>query len=104
MITETTGYVALRGLLGCPESPDEEKARLRHCGREPERISLGISFVPMMVPDVSAFFPPWKPIDEVGSELRGDSCQLLPTDCDSEVPWVIICAASDRPCVLVSAA
>jgi hypothetical protein len=25
MITEA-GYVALRGLLGCPESPDEEKA------------------------------------------------------------------------------
>jgi hypothetical protein len=35
MITEA-GYVALRGLLGCPESPDEQKARLSHCVREPE--------------------------------------------------------------------
>jgi hypothetical protein len=30
MITEA-GYVALRVLLGCPESPDEEKARVSHC-------------------------------------------------------------------------
>ena len=44
MITET-GYVALRALLGCPESPGEEKARLRHCGREPEPISLIITSV-----------------------------------------------------------
>jgi hypothetical protein len=42
MITET-GYVALRDLLGCPESPDEEKARLRYCVREPEPISLIIT-------------------------------------------------------------
>ena len=42
MITET-GYVALRGLLGCPESPDEEKARLSQCVREPEPISLVIT-------------------------------------------------------------
>jgi hypothetical protein len=44
MITET-GYVALRGLLGCPESPDKEKARVSHCIREPEPISLIITSV-----------------------------------------------------------
>jgi hypothetical protein len=42
MITET-GYVALRGLLGCPESPDEEKARLSRSVRETEPISLVIA-------------------------------------------------------------
>ena len=41
MITES-GYVALRGLLGCPESPEEEKARLSQL-REPEPISLVIT-------------------------------------------------------------
>ena len=39
------GYVALRGLLGCPESPEEEKARLPHCAREPEPISLVVTSV-----------------------------------------------------------
>jgi hypothetical protein len=42
MITEA-GYVALRGLLGCPESPNEEKARVSYCVREPEPISLIIT-------------------------------------------------------------
>ena len=42
MITEA-GYVALRDLLGCPESPDEEKARVSHFVREPEPISLVIT-------------------------------------------------------------
>jgi hypothetical protein len=42
MITES-GYVALRSLLGCPESPEEEKARLRQPVREPEVISLVIT-------------------------------------------------------------
>ena len=42
MITEA-GYVALRSLLGCPESPEEEKARLSQPVREPEPISLVIT-------------------------------------------------------------
>ena len=42
MITEK-GYLALRGLLGCPESPNEEKARLSRSVREPEPISLIIT-------------------------------------------------------------
>jgi hypothetical protein len=42
MVTEA-GYVALRGLLGCPESPEEEKARLSRSVREPEPISLLIT-------------------------------------------------------------
>jgi hypothetical protein len=42
MITET-GYVALRVLLGCPEPPDEEKARLSQPVCEPSVISLVIT-------------------------------------------------------------
>jgi len=42
MITDA-GYVALRGLLSCPESPDEEKALVSHRVREPEPISLVIT-------------------------------------------------------------
>ena len=42
MITDA-GYVALRGLLGCPESPEEEKTRQSQSVREPEVISLVIT-------------------------------------------------------------
>ena len=42
MITNA-GYTALRGLLGCPESPNEEKARLSRSVRETEPISLLIA-------------------------------------------------------------
>jgi hypothetical protein len=40
MITQS-GYVALRSLLGCPESPEEEKTR--QSMREPQPIPLVIS-------------------------------------------------------------
>jgi hypothetical protein len=42
MITET-GYVALRDLLGCPESPEEEKARLCQSMQEPQPIPLVVT-------------------------------------------------------------
>ena len=50
MITDA-GYVALRGLLGCPESPEEEKARLSQSVREPEPISLRLRCFFRKVPD-----------------------------------------------------
>ena len=52
MITEK-GYVALRSLLGCPESPEEGKARLSRSVRETEPISLLImSLRPPMNPHI----------------------------------------------------
>jgi hypothetical protein len=38
-------YMVLRALLGCPESPEEGKARLSQSVREPEPISLLITSI-----------------------------------------------------------
>ena len=87
MITEK-GYVALRGLLGCPESPNEEKARLSRSVRETEPISLLItSLRPPMNPHI---------VEATRKDNGGESVRVRVRDNANFLPGMEIRARPDE--------